>query len=223
VPNVWGVDELQARTADAMSVFVIDGPYDLAKAGINVNIMRPVDYGVDFYGDCLFTTGRVAREQPALVAAMRKAVLQGWNYALHHQEEMVQWILANYGDDRPGMEVEGLRNEAKQVARLINADLVMLGHMNEGRWRVMGDIIHEQNTNTLMARLDGFVYEDPDSEPTRYLWLHPWVQWGLLVLMVVALLAVLMSWRLRRLVARRTSELQESERRQRGPCAHYAK
>lgn len=215
VPNSWNVDELQARTADAMSTFVIDGPYDLEKAGVYVNVMRPVDYGVDFYGDCLFTTGQVAREHPALVAAMRQAVLQGWDYALHHSDETIDWILANYGETHPSMERDGLRYEAKQVARLINADLVVLGHTNAGRWRVMAEIIHAQDAATQLERLDGFVYAGPENDVNRYLWIFPWLRWGLFVLLAVVLLGLLAGWRLRRLVEQRTRELQESERRQR--------
>jgi PAS domain S-box-containing protein len=215
VPNRWDVDELQTRTADAMSTFVIDGPYELEKAGIKVNVIRPVDYGVDFYGDCLFTSGRYARENPARVKAMRQAVLEGWDYALKHPEEMIAWIMASYAGQQPPFEQAGLRQEAKEVARLVNADLVALGHMNEGRWRVMAEIIHAQNTAAQLARLDGFVYTDPESDPQRFDGVFRWLSWGLLVVAALAALALLTMWRLRRLVERRTRELQESERRQR--------
>jgi len=215
VPNRWDVDELRTRTADAMSTFVIDGPYDLEKAGIKVNVIRPVDYGVDFYGDCLFTTGRLARENPALVKAMRQAVLEGWDYALQHPEEMDDWILAHYASQQPPLDRTGLRNEAKEVARLVNADLVALGHMNEGRWRVMAEIIHAQNAAARLARLDGFMFADPEADATRFDRILRWLWWGLLAAAVLALVALLTVRRLRRLVERRTRELRESERRQR--------
>ena len=215
IPNRWDVDELQTRAADAASTFVIDTPFDLEKAGIKINIIRPVDYGVDFYGDCLFTTTKFVREHPALVEAMRRATIQGWQYALLHPEEMIDWILANYGDRQPAISRDGLRYEAKQLARLINADLVSVGHMNEGRWRVMGEIIHGQYPDTKLALLDGFVYRAPEEELNRYQWILSQLRWGLLVVVLLALLGVLANWRLRRLVDRRTRELQESERQQR--------
>jgi len=215
ITNQWNVNEVQAGTADAMSTFVIDTPYELEQEGIKVNIIRPVDYGVDFYGDCLFTTAAIARDQTGLVEAMRRAVAQGWDYALHHPEEMVDWILAHHGAQRASLNRGQLRYEARQVARLINADLVGLGHMNEGRWRVMGELTHELYPQTNLARLEGFVYAAPDTESNRFRWIFRWLWWGLGVTVAVALLALLANWRLRRLVERRTHELQESERRQR--------
>ncbi len=215
VPNQWEVDELQTHTADAMSSFVIDGPYELEKAGIKINLIRPVDYGVDFYGDCFFTTAKWARDHPDQVESMRLALIKGWHYALLHQEEMIDWILANHGAHRPALSRDGLKYEAKAVARLINADLVSMGHMNEGRFRAMGEIIHVPKEETKLARLDGFVYKTPEDESNRYQWILPWLRWGGLFILLLALLGVVANWRLRRLVERRTRELQESERLQR--------
>jgi ABC-type nitrate/sulfonate/bicarbonate transport system substrate-binding protein len=65
VSNTWLHNELLDRTADAMSGFVIDVPHAMKKAGTPVRIIRPADYGVDFYGDCLFTRSEVVRRSPA--------------------------------------------------------------------------------------------------------------------------------------------------------------
>jgi PAS domain S-box-containing protein len=215
VPNRWDVDELKAGTADAMSTFVIDGPYRLERSGIKVNIMRPVDYGVDFYGDTLYTTETLARKQPGLVEAVHKAVIQGWDYALKYPDEMIDWILSNHADRRPEMDRPAMQFEARQVARLINADLVNLGHMNKGRWRVMGELFHPEKANPDADWLDRFYYEAPRGGTNQYQWIFRWVWWGLAAAVAVALIALFANWRLQRLVAHRTRELQLSERRQR--------
>ena len=88
--------------------------------------------------------------------------------------------LANYQASRPTLSREGLNYEAKKVAGLINADLVSVGHVNEGRLRAMGEIIHAQNKETKLARLDGFVYVAPEDESKRAQWILPWMRWSLL-------------------------------------------
>jgi PAS domain S-box-containing protein len=215
VPNVWGVDEIQTHQADAMSTFVIDGPYELEKAGIRINIIRPIDYGVDFYGDCLFATGATIRAKPDLAEAVRRATIKGWHYALVHPDEMIDLITTHYVGGNHSRSKDELQNEAKEVARLINADLVPIGHMNEGRFRVMADAIHTTHPAGKVSRMEGFVYAVPDDDPARYRWLLPWLRWGLAGIVILGLLGVLANWRLRRLVELRTKELQNSEHQQR--------
>ena len=215
VPNRWGVDEIQTGAADAMSTFVNDGPFELEKAGIKINVIRPIDYGIDFYGDCLFTTGAMVRKNPALVEAVRRATIKGWHYALLHPDEMIDLIMSEYGERHHSMSRDGLHNEAREVARLINADLVSIGHVNEGRFRAMANAILVTDKNGNASRMNGFVYASPEDESNRYQWVLRWLRWGLVTVVFLGLLGVLANWRLRRLVDLRTKELQDSEHQQR--------
>ena len=211
VPNLWNVQELKDHLADAESAFLIDGPYLRQQAGLKVSIIRPLDYGVDFYGDTLFTTEAFLRERRDVVEAMRLAVLQGWAYALQHPEEMVDWIVTHCPDRSPALDRPGLLNEARHVAALINADLVEVGHMNSGRWSFMGGAIGRYTPKLDQTRLQGFLYDAPEAGFKKLTWLF-----GVLgVAVLVALGALLANRRLQSLVRRRTQELAESEQRQR--------
>ncbi len=215
VPKRFGFDEIRMGTADAMNMFVIDGPYRLEKMGVRVNIIRPIDYGVDFYGDCLFTSGKFAREHSDVVAAVRRAVIKGWSYALQHPDEMADWIMASFPERSPAFTPDGLRAEARETSRLINADFVSIGHVNEGRLLAMGEIIHAQKGITNLERLKGFAFTDPEEEPANYRWILPWLRWGLAGVLLLALIGFVANWRLRRLVEHRTKLLRESEHQQR--------
>jgi PAS domain S-box-containing protein len=219
VPNNWSVNELVEGTADAMSVFVIDTPYIMARRGRPVRVIRPLDYGVDFYGDCLFTSERVLASTPDQVARMRSAILRGWDYALRHPEEIIEWILARYPDGpqslrRSEMDRDALRYEARQVALLVNADLVELGRINPGRWLHMAGVINGYEGRGSLARLEGMIYEPPAPWTDRFKGIIHWLVWGLAAAVAVAVLAMLANRRLQRLVERRTRELQESQRQQ---------
>ncbi|MFZ5494278.1 MAG: ABC transporter substrate-binding protein [Verrucomicrobiota bacterium] len=220
VPNRWQDNELLDRAADAMSGFLIDVPHTMKKAGVPVRIIRPQDYGVDFYGDCLFTSADYAGRFPTRVARMRRAFLRGWDYALRHPDEIVRLILARYpaggeGQRNPAMDQEALKNEAMHMAHLINADLVELGRINPGRWRRMAEVIHGYDGVGEPARIDGMLLEPPVSAAQRLQDIAWWLLGGLGVAVGIAAGAVLANRRLQSLVARRTEELRESERRQR--------
>ena len=97
------LDLVEGRT-DAMSAYFGVEPYQLEQMGTRVSIIRPGDHGIDFYGDCLFTTAEEVRDHPARVEAVRRAVIKGWAYALQHPEEVSGWILA-----MPGVRERGIR------------------------------------------------------------------------------------------------------------------
>lgn len=208
VENRWDTNELITRVADAMSTFVIDGPYYLRQQGVEVNVIRPVDYGVDFYGDCLFTTESIARDDRPLVEAVRAAVLEGWAYALREPAELVEWIATHLPDRPERIDRALMMNEAREVARLVNADLVELGHMNRGRWEAMAVGMGLGAPGGDFSRLDDFLFQmhRPPGEVLRWAW------WVLLAASAVVSLTLLANRRLKRLVERRTGELRVSER-----------
>ncbi|MFI5337435.1 MAG: ABC transporter substrate-binding protein, partial [Opitutales bacterium] len=213
VPKQWEVNELKEGTADAMGVYSIDGPYDLQQQGCDILMIRPMDYGVDFYGDILFTNEQELAAHPARVKAMRRAILRGWAYALRHPNEMIDWILQNLPDrpkkvTRPRMEFE-----SREVARLVNLELVDLGSMNPGRWRVQADYLAGLDPKLKIERLHGFVFQ---SSATGQLpaWVV-WLGWGAAAAAGLSLLVLLEYYRLQRLVRLRTAALHASEERQR--------
>jgi len=214
VPDEWERNELLTGEADAISAFVTDMPYEAAQRGLDVKLIRPADYGVDFYGDCVFTSEAEAQAHPARVLAMRQALVRGWEYALSHPEEMIEWILTQLPEKElsTGRNRAWLRYEAAATARLINADLVEVGHMNPGRWQRMAELVVAIGQAKSTARLAGFIFEPERASAPR------WVRWlfGILGLAVlVALAALLANRRLQSLVRQRTAELEISERRQR--------
>ncbi len=207
VPNEWHKNELLTGEADAVSSFVIDGPHRFRRSGLQVNIIRPADYGVDFYGDCLFASESLVQKDRRLAEAMRSALLAGWAEALRDPAAVIEWMLANLPDRPEYVDRAMLVNEAREVARLINADLVGLGHMNEGRWRAMAAALAGDGAPAEPARLDGFVFhlEQKASDYAKWVW------WGLILALGVALLTLLANRRLHRLVEKRTKELLAKE------------
>lgn len=209
VPNRPDVFTIESGESDAESAWLTDAPYDLKQRGFQVRIIRPSEYGVDFYGDTLYTSEQEAGQHPRRVAAMREAVREGWRYALEHPEEVIAWIEENCPDRPARVTRDRLEYEAKQIARLINADLIKLGSSNAARWRKIGEEIVQLRHAPNLDRLAGFFFEpDEDERLARRARL---VGLAAGIAGVLALLGWWANGRLHRLVERRTRELQQSE------------
>ncbi len=209
VPSKWDEDEVMEGKADAMSVFATDAPYDFRQRGLAMRFMRPTDYGIDFYGDCLFTSENEAGAHSRRVVALRRALLRGWEYAVEHPEEIINWMQANLRLPSR-VTADRLRAEAKATARHINAGLVKVGHMNPGRWQVIGDMYVRLGHAPGLERFEGFIFD----ETGRH---HPWWRWVWWILAGAAVVVgglLLLNWRLRSLVDRRTADLEAANRRE---------
>lgn len=132
-PISYDYDRLARGEVDVMPGYITDQPFRFKEQGIDVNIISPRNYGFDFYGDNLFTTLDQVVNHPERVAKMIRASLRGWEYALAHQEEIIELILAKYNTQ--GLSRERLRYEAKMTDRLIMSELIPLGSIDPKRIR----------------------------------------------------------------------------------------
>ena len=153
------LDDFISRRVEALNAYVSNEPYVLERLGIAYTVLKPQTYGMDFYGDLLFTRQALEAERPALVAAFRAASMRGWKYALEHPEEIIDLILARYNSQHKSR--EHLAYEARELARLINPEVIEIGHNNPGRWRHIADTYARFGLASADRPLDGFFYQ-PD-------------------------------------------------------------
>ncbi|WML90226.1 ABC transporter substrate-binding protein [Thiothrix lacustris] len=177
-PNRTGMDALLNGQVDAEYGYMTNEPFLNEQAGHDVHYIQPVNYGVDFYGDTLFTTERQVQEHPAQVAALNRAVIRGWSYALENPDEIIDSLLKHY----PNLHRDALTFEAEHIRELIKPDIVQIGHMNSERWRRMADTFVKLGMVNDTTQLEGFLY-DPEAKPDAR-----WAWWMLGGLGVVALL-----------------------------------
>ena len=170
-PNRPGMEALLFGQVDAEYGYMTSEPFFNTQAGHDIHYIQPITYGVDFYGDTLFTSERHLQEHPAQVAALRRAVVRGWQYALENPDDMISVLLKRY----PQLNREALQFEAVRIHDLVKPDIVKIGHMNSERWRRMADTFIKLGMVNDTSQLDGFLY-DPDQKPDyRWLW---WILGG---------------------------------------------
>ena len=167
VPYQFDIEKMKRRDFDGMGAYSTNEPFLCQEQGLDIHLIQPRDYGVDFYGDCLFTSDHELRKNPRRVKAFLDASLAGWRYAMHHREETISLILSKY---EVKISREALRFEADKMAELMFADLIDVGHMNEGRWRHIGDTYVRLGMLPPDYSLKDFLYQRDARESLAWLW-----------------------------------------------------
>ncbi len=213
VPHSWDLQDLVSGKVDAVSAYATVEPFQLGRMGVEPAILRTLDYGVDFYGDALFSTDDYLRKNRSTAEAFVRSSLQGWNYAMAHPEQVADLILGLPGVKERGTTRAQLLAEADAMRQLVLPSVVEIGHMNPGRWGQIAETYVAQGIVPGDSSLDGFIY-DPVMRIDRTVWRRLAVGAGAVGLIVVLVL----NWNLqiRRQVRRRTEELRaEVDRRTR--------
>jgi len=130
VEHTYDNGSLVRDEVDVISNYLTDAPYYFQQQDVKINIINPQDYGVDFYGDILFASRQETIDHPERAQRFKQATIKGWQYALTHQEELVQLIHEKY---KSKLSLNALRYEAKEIAKLISADTIPLGTIEASR------------------------------------------------------------------------------------------
>lgn len=147
---------------DVISGYITDQPFYYTKEQAEINIINPVNYGIDFYGDMLFTTEREALEHPERVQRFLRASLKGWKYALDHPEQLIKLISEKY---KSQLSIEHLRFESEQTKSLILADRVPLGQVDIYRLAAISDSGAKLDLQRALstAQLEGLIFRGRSS------------------------------------------------------------
>ena len=158
----WLLQDLLKGKTELTPAYSTDEPYFVSRAGEKAVMIAPVDYGIDFYGDLLFTSQYMLDSQPDIVKKFRQASLRGWKYAMENPANVIDHIVDNYDTRTTEYDKTFLRYEAQRIRDLINSDVIEIGYINRDRWY---KIAQTYQTLGLIREfdLDSFLYA-PDSK-----------------------------------------------------------
>jgi len=149
--------DLIAGKTDAYSAYLTNEPYWFRKNGIPVNIINPRDYGIDYYGDNLFTTEQEVRDHPGRVEKIRRATIKGWIYALDNREEIIDLIIRKYNSQNRSRDL--IEFEAREIGKLIHPSLLRTGYSDPARYQKVAQI-YSKASYVKYTQLDaGFFYQ----------------------------------------------------------------
>ena len=206
VPTGFDLQPLIDGEIDAYDGYVTNEPFLLEEKGIPYRLIDPRAYGIDFYGDVLFTSQSELNTHPERVAAFRKASMDGWRYAMAHPEEIIDLIMQKYA---PQKSREHLRFEAKAMWNLMQPDIIEIGHMNPGRWLRIAEVMTEHQRLVDAQMLNRFIYNQDDYQ----LSLSRYVRIAVISSIMAFLLAGIVIWtyRTNRRLQREVEARQQAE------------
>ena len=207
-PHTFDSNSLIRGETDAISAYLTDQPFYFKEIGADIHIISPINYGIDFYDDILFTSEDAVRKNPERVRKFLDASMKGWRYALENKSEVIGWFKSKYPSKKS---VEQLHFEAEETDKMIIPDLIDIGHMNSARFQRIAEIYKTQGLVAIDASYQGVDFKDYENNQHN---LPFWVK-VLFVITVSSLLLVLgllaLTRRLKTMVKIRTSELSKSQ------------
>ncbi|CAM3111317.1 GGDEF domain-containing protein [Moritella viscosa] len=203
---------------DALSINLIRGPYNAVRQGAEPIIFMPKDYGIDFYSGFLFTSAAEASLNPERVAAVRTAVLQGWEYALTHTEETLD-VLVALNQQLPSASLDVLRNQFKYqlitMRDYILPDFVPLGYINRQHLADIQQQLIDLNFISQGSDFSQFIYTPPRAK-------IDWKVWGVWVKVIAVALLFNGLWLFYLLVINQRLKREILERRRAEQQVRYA-
>lgn len=209
VSHSFNDSDLINGKVDAMSAYITNQAFALPQKNIPINIMSPANYGIDFYGDMLFVEENYFKNNKQQVLAFRRAAIKGWHYAIHNQEEMVDWIIDNLA---PNKSKTHLMNEAKTTARMIQSEIVDLGYFSTNRFIRIADTYKKLKLVDQNSSFEGINYKNYLGSTTQK---DKWIQAAIVVSAFLAAIAFLLwvnNFRLKEKVKDNTLRLEKANK-----------
>lgn len=143
-----GLDALYAGEVDVRNVYVTNEVPAAKRAGYEVNVIYPSDYGINVYNDVIFTTDDLIAQDPDLVLRYLRATLKGFSYAVEHPDAMGTLVLQY----NPAADAAVQNETMRASVPLIRTGQDDIGWMEEEVWAGTAQVLYEQDV--LMAPLD---------------------------------------------------------------------
>jgi signal transduction histidine kinase/CheY-like chemotaxis protein len=216
-------DDIIKRPMDFSHMNLVNGDVDITEAyisiepywmkqkyGLELNIIDPKNYGIDFYGDMIFTTEDEIKNHPKRVEAFKHATLEGWAYALQHKEEAINIILQKY--NTRDLNYEQLLYEARATENLIATQYIPLGEVRKERFKILSDLylVRGIPKDDLDKAIEEIVYDPNAKSDLLVKYLYPIII-AAFVLVLLVLFLTFYNKRLSYLVTTRTEELEKAK------------
>jgi len=184
------------KKADAIVTYEVSAYFEAQEKGLKLNKLHPREYGVNFYGDTLYTSQQLAQSNPQLVNKFVQASLKGWEYALKNKKQVAERISSEY--PRYFLQYEDFLGYNLKFANLIESLLEYpanpIGHLSQDRWFAMNERIRSLGIVRSSLTDDSFFFSPPEENPKFPVRLY-------LVLAVIILIGVtIMAWYRRQLI-----------------------
>jgi len=211
VSTTYNMQDLLDKKCDVFSGYISNEPYELEKLGIEYRLFKPVEYGIDFYGDTLFTSSKMLNKNPDLVKKFRNASLKGWKYAFDNMEESVHLVHDKYNNE---FSLSHLRYEAMVLKQQSLYPFIAIGTMDMQRWKVIAETFKSFGYIKSSKIPDNFMYDEHANELKNSI--IKWVLTSIIILFILSTIVTILFRKhnryLNKIVLEKTKELKFHEK-----------
>ena len=183
VPSSGDLQDFIEGKVDFYAAYFTNEPYRLKQSNTPFFILDPKSYGVQSYGDLIFTSDKNAELYPAEVEKFKRATIAGWEYAIQHQAEIVDFILQNYPVKKSR---QALLAEAEATTKYVKSGVHVIGDVQATK--LLATAVDAKDSG-LISDLDflnfsveDFIFDstrlDYSTEELSYLKNHPTLKIG---------------------------------------------
>lgn len=140
-------DEVQVWPA-----YVINQPLAVKAAGIEVDLLRPEQFGIRYYSDTIIVAQKTLAERRGMVSRFLAASERGWRYAIEHRDETTDIVLKM----DPHLNREHQRKMLDVVADYLRPSGPLF-EMDRDVWRSIGSLLVEQGLLKKVPNLEGLM------------------------------------------------------------------
>jgi NitT/TauT family transport system substrate-binding protein len=142
-PYTYSLIPFIENKVDVSVAYVMDQVVTLKNQGLDVNVITSKEYGINPYGDVIFTTENTLKEKPELVQRFLKATIESQKWAIKNDFLAVTYLVKN----APNLKLE---NELKVWKATIpfllsNEGVENIGIMKIERWEETQNVLLEFN------------------------------------------------------------------------------
>ena len=130
----FNINDFINHQVDAASIYRTNELFQLKKRDAEYNIINPADYDYASSAVNLFTSKSEWQRYPERTKRFTEASNKGWQYALNHQQEIIDIIYNKYTQRKS---IEALTFEAKEIHKIITESGVIGAINNNARHKLL--------------------------------------------------------------------------------------
>lgn len=139
VPVKFSTLPLLDKQVDVFPSYYMTDPVNIMAQGVDINCINPDEYGLVIYGNVLFTTEKMLRENPEVVRDFVAAYVRGWQWAVEHPQGTGE-IFANLNEKVPAEnQVQILQRTVPYLT--VDGSMSSFGHMEASKWRETASVL----------------------------------------------------------------------------------
>ena len=130
LPPTGNIDDFIEGRIDLYGAYETNEPYQLDELGETYYLVKPGDFGISSAEDIVIVSHDFALNHPDIVDSFRQGTIAGWQYAIEHQEEIVDYIMEHYPMVKSR---QALLYEAEATTKYVRTGAVPIGSLDTAR------------------------------------------------------------------------------------------